>query len=192
MKISSLFFTIVYGVSFLQHGCEKANNPNQSSANNQNITIASASPTPSPPTATSGPNQSIVEDGADANVARRSSELQERCQHTPVEKIKAIPTEGAAPLTVTFDGSLSYDPDKTDIVRWQWGFSDGTPNLIGGKKIRHTFRKPGTYVVLLTVTNRNGEKNSDCGHKESVKITVSALSDNPKTKGVNNDSQTTN
>ncbi len=161
------------------------------------MAIASPTPTPSPPTATPSQNQNATNNGISAEEAKELNELQERCQHTPIEKIKAIPTEGVAPLTVTFDGSASYDPDKTDpdktdIVRWQWGFSDGTTNLIDGKQIKHTFQKPGTYTVILTVTNRNGEKNSDCGHKESAKIVVSESSDNSKTKDVNSNSHTTN
>ncbi|MBK8466609.1 MAG: PKD domain-containing protein [Chloracidobacterium sp.] len=181
MTIRSIFIIGTFGLSLLQYGCGNQNSVNSSSSNYQNMATSSAGLMTSP-TGIIEQNSNVRGDGAPLEEAKSSWKLMERCKHTPVDKIIARPTQGVAPLTVSFDGSTSYDPDKTKIVRWQWGINDGTDTLIDGKKVEHTFQKPGTYSILLTVTNQNGEKNSDCGHKESVKITVLELSDNSKTK----------
>ena len=43
----------------------------------------------------------------------------------PAAVISATPTTGVAPLTVSFDGSASTDPDGT-VKSWAWSFGDGS------------------------------------------------------------------
>jgi hypothetical protein len=49
---------------------------------------------------------------------------------------------------VSFDGSGSSDPDGT-IASWTWDFGDGGSG--SGVTTTHTYDKPGTYKVRLTV-----------------------------------------
>ncbi len=53
---------------------------------------------------------------------------------------------------ITFDGSLSYDPDGT-ITAWMWDFGDGSQ--ASGEKIMHRYTTPGNYTVTLTVTDND-------------------------------------
>jgi hypothetical protein len=69
-------------------------------------------------------------------------------------------TEGyypAANQTITFNASLSYDPDGT-IATYYWDFYDGTTNSTGNAIITHVFAEVGIYYVNLTVTDNEGNK----------------------------------
>lgn len=68
--------------------------------------------------------------------------------------LAATPTSGWPPLTVTFDGSASFDPEGEEIVRYEWDFGDGRSAL--GPRVSHTYAEPGTYEARLTVTDRDG------------------------------------
>jgi thermitase len=70
----------------------------------------------------------------------------------PVAVISALPPTGSAPLTVTFDGSQSYDPDGS-IVSYQWYFGDGTYG--SGVSVSHTYTGVQTYSPSLIVTDNN-------------------------------------
>jgi PKD repeat protein len=73
----------------------------------------------------------------------------------PVAQLVADQTSGNAPLTVTFDGSGSSDPDTTDYVSmYDLDFGDGA--LLQGQLTpfaprQHTYTQPGYYNVLLRV-----------------------------------------
>jgi len=58
-----------------------------------------------------------------------------------------------APWILVFDASASYDPYGT-IVAYQWDFGDGSSG--SGRSIVHSFSKPGTYTVTLTIINDLG------------------------------------
>ncbi len=73
-------------------------------------------------------------------------------------------TSGVSPLTVTFDGSGSYDPDG-EIVSYDWDFGDATTDY--GMTVSHTFDDPGVYTVTLTVTDDQGATGSN-----TIQITV--------------------
>lgn len=68
----------------------------------------------------------------------------------PRAAFNGTPRSGTAPLMVTlFDESTGGPTD------WQWDFGDG--ESAGGVPIvSHTYRKPGTYPVSLTVSNPDG------------------------------------
>jgi len=57
-------------------------------------------------------------------------------------------------LTASFDGSGSSDADGS-ITSYSWNFGDGS-DLGGGVSPNHAFPAPGTYSVVLTVTDNKG------------------------------------
>jgi PKD repeat protein len=70
----------------------------------------------------------------------------------PVADLNAAPSSGQAPLTVSFDGSHSSDPDGS-IVSYQWSFGDGAS--ASGATVNHRYNA-GTYTASLTVTDDSG------------------------------------
>lgn len=58
---------------------------------------------------------------------------------------------------ITFDGADSADDGE--VVSYQWNFGDG--NEDEGQIVEHRWLWPGTYNVVLTVTDNDGD-NSNC------------------------------
>lgn len=83
----------------------------------------------------------------------------------PTAQIQANPTEGEAPVEVSFDASESSDPNG-DIARYVWRFKDGSPPT-EGETVTHTFRTAGEYNVELVVIDSQGNRDT-----ETVTITV--------------------
>ncbi|HET9915086.1 MAG TPA: PKD domain-containing protein [Anaerolineales bacterium] len=72
----------------------------------------------------------------------------------PIAVISATPLSGAAPLTVTFNGSGSTDPDGS-VTSWLWSFGDGSSAT--GAVVTHTYTTIGiTYYPSLTVVDNRG------------------------------------
>lgn len=61
-----------------------------------------------------------------------------------------------APARFDFDASESYDPDaeEGDKLLYRWDFGDGSREVIA--TVPHVFATPGTYRVVLTVTDAVG------------------------------------
>ena len=78
----------------------------------------------------------------------------------PVARISAKDSIGLAPLTVAFNGSSSYDFDKTDNLTYQWQFVGGKPGSTAPNP-SFTFAKNGVYKVMLTVTDPAGQRGRD-------------------------------
>ncbi len=74
----------------------------------------------------------------------------------PYAVISASPTSGLAPLTVSFDGSSSYDIDGS-IASYTWTFGDGTASATGAK-VSHVYRLAGQYNATLYVTDNAGAR----------------------------------
>lgn len=89
----------------------------------------------------------------------------------PTAVINVTPsTTGIAPFTVYFDASGSSVAEgcgNCSIVSYSWNFGDGSTGT--GMTISHVYAAAGTYIVVLTVTDSNGNKGYD-----SVTITVNA------------------
>lgn len=66
-------------------------------------------------------------------------------------------TSGESPLQVTFDGSLSSDPDG-DVLTYTWDFGDGTTG--SGATVTKTYGA-GNFLVTLTVDDGKGGVDSD-------------------------------
>ena len=71
----------------------------------------------------------------------------------PVSQQLASPVSGPAPLTISFTGQQSYDPDGS-VALYAWNFGDGSSSQ--GPQVSHTYRSPGTFQVRLTVTDTQG------------------------------------
>ena len=71
----------------------------------------------------------------------------------PQALVVVRPTEGVAPLTVVCDGSLSF-AEQGRIVEYIWDFGDGTKGF--GPIVSHTYRRGGTYRVVLRVYDERG------------------------------------
>jgi PKD repeat protein len=71
----------------------------------------------------------------------------------PTAVMTATPSTGVAPLSVTFDGSTSTDPDGS-VASWSWSFGDGA--LGTGPATTHLYMTAGTFAVSLTVTDNGG------------------------------------
>jgi PKD repeat protein len=94
-------------------------------------------------------------DGA-IDTATRQIQVTSASNQSPTASFTASPTSGDAPLTVSFDGSGSSDPDGT-IVSYGWDFGDGGGS---GVSASHTYTSAGTYTVSLTVTDDDGATDS--------------------------------
>jgi glucose/arabinose dehydrogenase len=72
----------------------------------------------------------------------------------PTAVASAAPRSGALPLSVTFDGSGSTDPDG-DPLTYEWDFGDGAPRVTGATAT-HTYTTAGTYTATLRVRDVAG------------------------------------
>jgi PKD repeat protein/glucose/arabinose dehydrogenase len=84
----------------------------------------------------------------------------------PVAHATATPDNGPAPLTVSFTGDGSSDPDGTAITH-AWDFDgDGTVDSTEANP-SHTYAQAGNYTATLRVTDATGAAGVD-----NVRITV--------------------
>ncbi len=75
----------------------------------------------------------------------------------PVAELVLSPNQGAAPLTVTLDGSHSYDSSGASISSYRFDFGDGSAAVTqSSPTINHVYTAPGSYNPSLTVTDSNG------------------------------------
>lgn len=72
----------------------------------------------------------------------------------------ATPEEGNTPLTVTFDGSGSTDPDPGDILRYEWDFTGDGSFDATGLTVEHRYTSAGTYPARLRVSDLSGRKDT--------------------------------
>src|SRR3990172_2699434 len=68
--------------------------------------------------------------------------------------ISFIPNLPGAGQGITFDASLSYDPDGK-IRSYIWDFGDGNKTVTPGKKIVHSYASDGKYNVSLMLKDKN-------------------------------------
>jgi glucose/arabinose dehydrogenase/PKD repeat protein len=74
----------------------------------------------------------------------------------PIAVATANPTNGAAPLTVAFDGTASSDPDG-DALTYAWDLDgDGAFDDAAAATASFTYTQPGSYTATLQVTDPSG------------------------------------
>ena len=82
----------------------------------------------------------------------------------PVAVASANPTSGTVPLTVQFTGSNSSDPENGPLT-YHWDFGDNSSSTLADPS--HTYATPGTYSVILTVTD-------DASNSSTAFVTIDA------------------
>jgi glucose/arabinose dehydrogenase len=95
--------------------------------------------------------------------------------HPPTAVVSANPTSGAAPLTVSFDGSGSTDLDPGDTLSYAWDL-DGDGQLDDSTAVSptRTYTAAGTVTARLRVTDPAGASDT-----QSVTISVGAPPNTP-------------
>lgn len=83
--------------------------------------------------------------------------------------------------TITFDASLSYDPDG-NITNYQWDFGDGILTNTTEKIISHSYDQKGKYNVVLTVMDNEGAVNST-GRELTVQRSATSVKNWDRTFG---------
>lgn len=73
---------------------------------------------------------------------------------TPTALFIYYPKHPGVEQMITFNASLSYDPDEK-ITNYQWNFGDGNTLNTTEKTITHSYASKGTHNVTLTVKNNN-------------------------------------
>ena len=74
----------------------------------------------------------------------------------PVAIISVDSNVGAAPLTVNFDGSGSFDPDGS-ITGYEWDFDDDGVVDKTGVVVQNIYSSAGVFSARLTVTDNDGQ-----------------------------------
>jgi uncharacterized repeat protein (TIGR01451 family) len=75
----------------------------------------------------------------------------------PTAILTATPQSGLAPLTVSFSGAQSSDPDGDAITSYTFNFGDGSPSVTeSGPTVSHTYNASGEYRATLTVKDARG------------------------------------
>ncbi|MEX1239135.1 MAG: PQQ-dependent sugar dehydrogenase [Cyclobacteriaceae bacterium] len=73
----------------------------------------------------------------------------------PVANIKVDNAYGAVPFEAQFSAMGSIDFDEKDVLQYTWQVEEEN---IEGDRMVHTFTRPGTYEVSLTVRDNHGEE----------------------------------
>ena len=80
----------------------------------------------------------------------------------PVISLVSSQLFGPAPHSVTFDASLTVDPEGADVL-YSWDFGDGSP-AGSGAQVTHVFDSedpsPESFTVTLTATDVEGESST--------------------------------
>lgn len=79
------------------------------------------------------------------------------------------PASGQTGNAVSFNASGSYDI-SAPIATYEWNYGDGSPiDTTSGAQAKHTYLKPGTYQVSLTVSDTSGSANAST---QTLPITI--------------------
>lgn len=77
-------------------------------------------------------------------------------EEIPTAALSASPVSGEAPLSVSFVGAAS---GGNGAITFDWVFGDGSTST--GQSDTHVYSDPGQYTAVLTVTDEDGDTDSD-------------------------------
>ncbi|MBA4389247.1 MAG: hypothetical protein C0404_14835, partial [Verrucomicrobia bacterium] len=89
----------------------------------------------------------------------------------PTARVSVSPASGQAPLSVTL--SARESTDDVGIKKVEWNFGDGTAGT--WSETTHTYTEPGTYTVVVRVTDSDGLMSTAVGT-----VTVGATGAKPQ------------
>jgi len=97
----------------------------------------------------------------------------------PIAKFRFFPQEPTVGETVVFNASESYDPNPNGmIVTYSWNFGDGNTTTTNEPIITHTYWIVSNFNITLTVTDKEGLKDTHISQvnvkKKTSTLTVSA------------------
>ena len=95
----------------------------------------------------------VTDSRGNATSVSRSVLVTEPENALPNASFNAVPTTGAAPLSVVFNATASNDSDGS-IASFLWDFGDGDTATTA--IANHTYTSQGAYIVTLTVTDNEG------------------------------------
>ena len=90
--------------------------------------------------------------------------------------LTANPSSGSAPLTVTFSGANSTDPDGQTINSYTFNFGDGSSVTQSTSSAHHQYFDPGAYTATLTVGDSTGAVSPNPA-SASVQVNASSCPD---------------
>jgi glucose/arabinose dehydrogenase/PKD repeat protein len=97
----------------------------------------------------------------------------------PIAVADANPTSGAAPLTVSFNGTGSSDADG-DALTYAWDLDgDGAFDDGAAASASFTYTQPGTYIATLRVTDPSGASGTDSVQISAGNTPPTAVIDSP-------------
>jgi len=114
------------------------------------------------------------QENASTDSTRTVEILRIGANRNPVALIATGPRTGSAPLTLTFDGSLSFDPDGDAITTYIWRFRQSGALLetkFGPEPtVTQVFSTPGQYTVELVVRDSEDAEGSP-SEPQSIQVT---------------------
>lgn len=119
-----------------------------------------------------------VDDQSGSKCATDSISQKIRINGAPVanagEDVTLYLKNASAPYSVAFDGSASSDPNGDELT-YLWQFGDGAS--ADGKKVEHTYAKPGDYTARLTVNDQSGLPCSADSDSVNIKLNKAPIAD---------------
>jgi len=89
------------------------------------------------------------------------------------------PYFGLVNQNITFNGSLSFDPNQEDMLFYFWDFGDETTGE--GVVIEHMYKSVGNYSVELTLTDEHGAHSKN---KTYVIVNLTTNDQDEENKGI--------
>ncbi|WP_211349328.1 PKD domain-containing protein [Nocardioides litoris] len=102
--------------------------------------------------------------GASDTVSFRNVQIRELQVEEPfVNTVTATPLRGAAPLEVTY--TAAGIDRQGDALTYEWDFGDGSPSVIGGATIKHTYTAKGAYTAGAIPIDAKGNRGQSVAAK---------------------------
>jgi PKD repeat protein len=108
-----------------------------------------------------------IDDGLGSPCSTGSATVNIRLSKQPVANAGPDITECLG-KDILFDGSASRSENK-ESISYTWNFGDGSPDA-QGVKVRHSYKKPGLYIAVLTVRDESAKTCSVSSDTASVSI----------------------